>query len=403
MLQYHAIKRDWFGDLMKNILISKLNEKDVKHCTTDAGLWLRKKIDKPFKKLCNIFTNANIIIAENSTTQTDEEYFSGLSLDYIPPESYDISKNKNNIIVERYPDLNPNEPYIFVCNHTCPEDIETVLNVLDRNAYLILGSIESLKYNPEMYLSFLNGMIPFDIMNPAERKEVFQKMLRVLKTNSILIFPEGSHNYSPNNLINPLFDGPVNLALQTRRKIVAITMVKDQKNNVSYIDVSNPIDVQKINVDLSSIDSYDPDVIEKFYVKELSACLRDKMATAVYHMLPRHFPQVVREDYVDIEEKIRMSKIRDAFSKLKWTRDVFDAEYLVKKTKEEKEQEEVFSTLSNLAINNPSLIKVLGKDWILLNKNKLKKDVASRMREYWLSTQETPEKSLTLQKERHIT
>ena len=72
-----------------------------------------------------------------------------------------------------------------------------------------------------------------------------------------MIFPGGSHNYSPNNLVNPLFDGPVNLALQTKRKIVVVTMVKDQENSVSYIDVSNPIDIEKIEVDLTGLDSDD--------------------------------------------------------------------------------------------------------------------------------------------------
>lgn len=373
---------------MKNILISNLNEKDVEHCTTNFGLWLRRTIDKPFKKLCNIFTNANIIKENKGDGMTDEEYFSSLSLDYIPVENYGISKDKNNIIVERYPKLESNEPYIFVCNHTCPEDIETVLNILDRNTYLILGSIESLQYNPEMYLSFINGMIPFNIMDNKERKEVFQKMLRVLKTNSILIFPEGSHNYSPNNLINPLFDGPVNLALQTKRKIVIVTMVKDQENSVSYIDVSNPIDIEKIDVDLTGLNSNDYNEIEKYYIKSLSSNLRDRMATAVYHMISRHFKTIIRNEYFDIEEKIRMEKIKDAFFKLKWNQDVFDAEYLVKKSKDDLEYEDVLCSLSNLLINNPSMINLLGKEWILLNESILRKNVANRMREYWVTTQE---------------
>ena len=383
---------------MKNILISNLNEKNVEHCTTDFGLWLRRTIDKPFKKLCNIFTNANIIKENQGEGMTDEEYFSSLNLDYIPLENYEISKDKNNIIVERYPKLESNEPYIFVCNHTCPEDIETVLNVLDRNAYLILGSIESLQYNPEMYLSFLNGMIPFDIMDNKQRKEVFQKMLRVLKTNSILIFPEGSHNYSPNNLINPLFDGPVNLALQTKRKIVIVTMIKDQENNVSYVDVSNPIDIEKIEVDLTGLNSNDYNNIEKYYIKSLSSNLRDRMATAVYHIISRHFEMITRNEHFDIEEKIRMEKIKDAFSKLKWNRDVFDAEYLVKKTKDDIEYEDVLCSISNLLINNPSMINLLGKEWILLNESILRKNVANRTREYWVSTQEKSDTSKKIKK-----
>ena len=383
---------------MKNILISNLNEKNVEHCTTDFGLWLRRTIDKPFKKLCNIFTNANIIKENQGEGMTDEEYFSSLNLDYIPLENYEISKDKNNMIVVRYPKLESNEPYIFVCNHTCPEDIETVLNILDRNAYLILGSIESLQYNPEMYLSFLNGMIPFDIMDNKQRKEVFQKMLRVLKTNSILIFPEGSHNYSPNNLINPLFDGPVNLALQTKRKIVIVTMIKDQENNVSYVDVSNPIDIEKIKVDLTGLNSNDYNKIEKYYIKGLSSNLRDRMATAVYHIISRHFETITRNEHFDIEEKIRMEKIKDAFSKLKWNRDVFDAEYLVKKTKDDLEYEDVLCSISNLLINNPSMIKLLGKEWILLNESILRKNVANRTREYWVSTQEKSDTSKKIKK-----
>ena len=57
----------------------------------------------------------------------------GTIMDIPAPVSYthlDVYKSQ----VERYPKLNKDEPYIFVCNHTCPEDIETILNVLDRNA-----------------------------------------------------------------------------------------------------------------------------------------------------------------------------------------------------------------------------------------------------------------------------
>ena len=361
---------------MKNIGISNLHEKDVEHFTSDFGLYTRRVIDKPFKKACNIFTNANIIMQNMGNNMSDEEYFVSLDRNYISNDNYDIKDNKNNIIVERYPKLNDGEPYIFVCNHTCPEDIETVLNIIDRNAYLILGSIESLKYNREMYLSFLNGMIPFDIMDSSQRKLVFDKMVRVLKTNSILIFPEGSHNYSPNNLINPLFDGPVNLALQTGRKIVAVSLLRDNENNISYIDVSNPIDVRKMNADFSKS--------EKEYVNELSSLLRDKMATAVYSIVERHFKPLTRSDYTDIEEYLRKLMIEDAFKKLKWDKDVFEAEYLTKKTKADNEYKSVVKTLSNLALNTDKLLGLCGEDWILKSIDYDNKDVVLRMRKHLL-------------------
>ena len=112
------------------------------------------------------------------------------------------------------------------------------------------------------------------------------------------------------------------------------------------------------------------------------------MATAVYHMLPRHFKPITRNEHFDVEEKIRMEKIKEAFSKLKWDQDVFDAEYLVKKSKDDFEYEGVLCSISSLIINNPAMIDLLGKDWILLNESILRKNVANRMREYWISTQE---------------
>lgn len=86
------------------------------------GLFLRRKIDVPFKKLCNIFTNANIIRIKSAVDLSEEEYYSQLQLKQIPCSFYPLSnkKNANNIVLERYPCLEKDESYIFVGNHTCP-------------------------------------------------------------------------------------------------------------------------------------------------------------------------------------------------------------------------------------------------------------------------------------------
>ena len=199
----------------------------------------------------------------------DEEYFNSLSEEKIPLSNYDLKKGKHNIIVERYPKLNQNEPYIFVCNHTCPEDIETVLNVLDRNAYLVLGSVKTLREESDGYLVWLNGTIPFDISNKKEKSTVIPKAERVLKTNSVLIFPEASHNLHPNKIINNLFDGPVNMALSSGRKIVLVSLIRDNEKNVSYVDVSNPVDIIRLNEELDEEFSYnDENLPPKEYNKK---------------------------------------------------------------------------------------------------------------------------------------
>ena len=45
---------------MKNLFISDLHNKDVYHFTTDTGLTIRRKMDKPFKKMCNTFSYNNM-------------------------------------------------------------------------------------------------------------------------------------------------------------------------------------------------------------------------------------------------------------------------------------------------------------------------------------------------------
>lgn len=368
---------------MRNLFISNLHKRDVEHFTTNWGLFLRRKADKPFKKLVNVFTNANIIRIENDADLTDEEYFSNLSLKQIPPSLYPLStkRNANNIVLERYPKLDNDESYIFVGNHTCPEDIETILNVIDRNAYLILGSVELIKYNPEMYLSWLNGMIVFDVLDQQMRKELVPKMERVLRTNSILIFPEGSHNYHLNNLINPLYDGPVNLALKTRKKIVPVTLLKDYHHKVSYMDVGNPIDVHDLHL---NVQEYYPNEEgnEKYRVKAISSYVRDKMATAVYHLMARHIEPIQRSNHKNIDRYFINSYVNDTFSKLHWRHDVFDAEYLTKKTKADKEYEEVVQTLSLLQLNKRVLSETSlnSREYVIKREDLEKKNVVYNLR-----------------------
>ena len=342
----------------KNLFINQLNTKDLDHFTTDTGLFLRKKTNGAFRKLCNIFTNATIIREDTPDYASDEEYYRNLKPDRIPLSKYPLStkKNANNIVVERYPKLDKEESYIFVGSHVCPEDIETMLNIIDRNAYLILGSVENLNYNPEVYLSWLNGMIVFNVLDQNERSTLPAKMERVLQTQSILIFPEGSHNYDLNKLIKPLYDGPVNLALKTGKKIVPVVLVKDYENNMAYLDVGNPIDVR--NLDLNMQDYYPgKEENEKYRIKSMSSYVRDQMATAVWHMMERHLEPIRRNDYVDLGQHFADFYVTDTFQKINWKHDVFDAEYLTKKTKEEQEYEAVVRTLSGLHLKKNALLE----------------------------------------------
>ena len=370
----------------RSLFINKLNTRDVNHFTTDIGLFLRRKSNGAFRKLCNAFTNTTIIRNETSEYVSNEEYYNNLKAERIPLSSYPLStkKNANNIIVERYPKLEEGESYIFVGSHVCPEDIETMLNVIDRNAYLILGSVENLNYNPEVYLSWLNGMIVFNVLDMKERRELILKMERVLHTQSILIFPEGSHNYDLNKLIKPLYDGLVNLALKTGKKIVPVVLVKDYENNVAYLDVGNPIDVRGLDL---NIQDYYPgkEESEKYRIKSMSSYVRDQMATAVYHMMERHLAPIKKSEYEDLEQHFIQFYVTDTFNKLNWKHDVFDAEYLTKKTKEEQEYEEVVRSLGNLKLKKNVLkeTRLYSREYVNKIRDLDRKNVVENLRKHF--------------------
>lgn len=347
-----------------NLFINNLNKKDVKHFTTDIGLFIRKKTFPLFRRLCNFFTHATIFY-----TNSDVE------------KLLSRKQNANNIVVQNYPNLKKDESYIFVGSHVCPEDIETMINVLDRNAYLVLGSVENLHYNPEVYLSWINGLIVFDVLNKTERKELISKMERVLKTQSILIFPEGSHNYDFNKLIKPLYDGPINLAIRTGKKIVPIVMIKDYEKKVAYIDVGNPIDVTNLNL---NIQDYYPgkEETEKYRIKAMSSYLRDLMATTMYEMMEHYFTPLKRKDYEDLGEHFIEFYVKDTFQKINWRHDVFDAEYLTKITEDEQAYEEVVQVLSNLKFSKQVLkeTRLNTREYVLQEIELKKRNVVQNLR-----------------------
>ena len=134
--------------------------------------------------------------------------------------------------------------------------------------------------------------------------------------------------------------------------------------------------------------------VEKHYVKSLSLALRDKMATAVYHLISRHIKPLNRGEYANIESQLRMKKIQHAFDKLKWHHDVFDAEYLTKKTEADRTHEETIRTLSGLTINFEALKGYNNKHWILSELNIDSQDVPLQMRNYWLSIETAKTKQL---------
>ena len=176
----------------------------------------------------------------------------------------------------------------------------------------------------------------------------------------------------------------MNLALKTGKKIVPVALVKDYENNVAYLDVGNPIDVK--NLDLNIQDYYPgKEESEKYRIKSMSSYVRDQMATAVYHMMERHLVTMKRNEYGDIGQYFVDFYVMDTFRKLNWKHDVFEAEYLTKKTGEEREYEAVVRSLSGLRVKKNVLkeTSLNSREYIQKELDLDKKNVAGNLRRYF--------------------
>ena len=94
------------------------------------------------------------------------------------------------------------------------------------------------------------------------------------------------------------------------------------------------------------------------------------------------FDSIERSSYEDIKGYFIDNYVNDAFSKLSWQHDVFEAEYLTKKSREEQEYEEVVQTLSNLKLNKKVLVETSldNREYVLKKIDLEKNDVVSNMR-----------------------
>lgn len=284
---------------MKNYGIMGFQNATVDNFTSDIGMELRKKINPVLRKLLKIVT-------------------------------------KGELIVDNYPKLEENVPYIFVSTHNFVEDTIANLSTIDRNAYLLFGTTDQLEVNPEMYAAWLNGFIYVDRENPQNRKDALLKMQRVLENgNSVLIFAEGGFNNTENLLCQKLFASPYILSKVTGAKVVPIAPFNEFGSDKIYMNVGEPMDLSK----------YDSQ-------KEALLDLRDSLATLLYESIEKHSTPIVRRELVGDPRLDYMEQRRQEYLKTKWTKDVWDEELTRYFDAEDKEYNSVQESMDNIIVTS---------------------------------------------------
>lgn len=163
----------------------------------------------------------------------------------------------------------PNRPVIFCCSHGFKEDAVDSVVVCNRQAFILIGSLSQILYSSDGIASWANGCILVDRLNKESRKASKQKMIRALTLgSSVLMFPEGTWNKSPNLLTEKLFPGFYDIAKETGAPIAIIATHREGKFVYGILD-----------------EAFD---ITKYSREEAIKLLRDKMSALRLELIEKY-------------------------------------------------------------------------------------------------------------------
>lgn len=175
---------------------------------------------------------------------------------------------KTKLIIVRRETVPKNRPIIFAATHGFKEDIVDTLVIINRQAYILIGSLSQIFYTIEGVSAWAAGTILVDRLNKESRKASKEKMIRALNIGaSIIIFPEGTWNKSPNQMASGLFPGVYDVAKATGALVVPVATHRDGKHVYGILD-----------------HAFD---ITEYERKEGVAVLRDRFATLRYEMMDK--------------------------------------------------------------------------------------------------------------------
>ncbi len=160
--------------------------------------------------------------------------------------------------VEGREKIDTSKPYIYVANHGSYLDSTSVV-LATPSAFKPLGKIEMSKI-PVFGFIYSRVVVMVDRSTKESRSASVEKLKELLKRGiSILIFPEGTMNRTPNHL-KDFYDGAFRIAIETQTPIAPFVVINARnlmpRNNpltirpgIMKIVFSDPIEVNTYTLD----------------------------------------------------------------------------------------------------------------------------------------------------------
>lgn len=163
----------------------------------------------------------------------------------------------------------PHTPVIFAASHGFKEDVEDTLLTAGRQAYILIGSLTQIFKSFQGISAWAAGTVLVDRLDKASRRASKRKMIRALNLGaSVIVFPEGTWNKSPNLMMNLLFPGVWDIAKATGVTVAPVATHREGGTVYSILD-----------------ECFD---ITEYSREEGMRILRDKLSTLRWELVERY-------------------------------------------------------------------------------------------------------------------
>ena len=120
--------------------------------------------------------------------------------------------------------INPQQGYVFCCNHTSMADV-LIVNAAIRQGYVPMGKIEAKKI-PLLGFVFKQIMIFVDRSNPESRRQSLQEIMAIAKQGiSVFMFAEGTRNKTGQVPLLPFKSGAFRVAIETQMPLSPLVII----------------------------------------------------------------------------------------------------------------------------------------------------------------------------------
>lgn len=173
------------------------------------------------------------------------------------------------------------KPTIYAATHVFYSDIACATSTINDSAFLLFNG-NAKKFIPliDRVGIWLVGGVPVRREDKNDRQKSLNKLLQILyRRGNVLIFPEGSHNLSPNLLVKKLWWGLLEIAEKADANIVPIAI--QRVGDEHCVIIGDKLEREKY----------------PFKIEEIRG-LRDEMATLAWELIEIS-PPLKREDITD--------------------------------------------------------------------------------------------------------